>query len=106
MAVEYRHLYIYKGTAMGDAKRARGWRRDGDLFAVRETDESGSQTHDLLAVEGREFDSSYPLPECYQAFVGFLNRRAAEGWRVAGYCASTTGSASWPLGHFLLVRES
>ncbi len=96
----------------GDARKERGWRRDGAAEYVREERESGSRWHELTATEGWTSDDAHAFLQSTedgrQAFLDLLNRFAKEGWRVVDYHGvDLMGSGQdWPRGDFLLLRET
>ncbi|GEM_PF-3466291 len=110
---EYCYLKVNVWPVTNDDKKKRGWRKNGAVVTVEQVMASGERvSHELDAVEAVEegnADFWYPFWESRQAFLVLLNSLAAEGWRVADFTPDTHSMGEhrpWPLGDFLLVRES
>ena len=99
--IAYRHISFTRGSIRDNDRRERGWRRDGTSFVVLDKDGTTRHEQILHAAEG-----SYenPTQQSRQAFLGYLNGRSSEGWTVMSF--STGEFEHWPLGHFLLAKES
>ncbi len=109
----FEYCYVWVGAYDVDkaAAKDRGWRKEGCAAGATVCLPTGTTYHEVQAVEGRGRIFFQPDWKFREGFLAVLDALGAEGWGVSKYTPHpgtswTEPRQPWPIGDFLLVRES